>query len=556
MAREIPKIMRLDHHGIVAGLIDEIEMVSLIDDTLGHDEQELVSSGMAVKAMIMNGLGFSSRPLTLTPQFFDNLPMEHLFGEGVKAEHFNRHKLGRVLDRIYESGSTQLFTRIANAVTQANSIDTSVLSLDSTSFSFYGDYSPTSICETDDELEPKEVHITHGFSKAHRPDLKQVVVELLVTQDGGIPYFMKTHDGNASDNVLFKERVKAIVEGVKEGDGDCIIIADSKLYTKKAAPWLKQIRYITRIPATNTQVKALIDTAIERSEAWTDLGEGYRSQAFSLTHHDIKQRWIVIHSEAAHARKTKTIERAAVKEMETIRKRIKHLGATQFSCEADAKKTSSDLVKTLKLLRKVSLKITSKNHYARRGKPTSETPVERVSWRAELSVEIDTTAVSTKIDQQSTFVLGTNIEQTSHNDLQILETYKAQSVVERGFRFLKEPSFFTSAFFLKKPSRVEALMVVMTLSMLIYSLAQRRMRASLKQEGRTVPNQINKQISTPTLRWVFQLFEGINLMEFPLNGEIERVIDGYNEVRQTIIDSLGETVQQVYSDFSVRGCSM
>ena len=100
------KIKRLDHHGIVSGIIDDLGIVELIDGQINQDEQQEITTGEAVKGMIMNGLGFSNSPLSLSPQFFTNLPMEHLFREGVEASHFNRHKLGRTLDQCYEYGSS------------------------------------------------------------------------------------------------------------------------------------------------------------------------------------------------------------------------------------------------------------------------------------------------------------------------------------------------------------------------------------------------------------------------------------------------------------------
>jgi len=96
------KIKRLDHHGIVAGVIDDLNMVSLLDKHLPQDDKQEITPGEAIKGMIMNGPGFSNRPLSLSPQFFTNLPIEHLFRGGVDASHFNRHNLGRTLDQCYD----------------------------------------------------------------------------------------------------------------------------------------------------------------------------------------------------------------------------------------------------------------------------------------------------------------------------------------------------------------------------------------------------------------------------------------------------------------------
>ena len=102
----------LDHLGIVAGIVDEIGLVFEINKLVGTNEQELVTSGQVVKAMILNCMGFLSAPLYLFWQFFKGKPFAHLLGEGVKAEHLNDTRLGRVLDKLYEIGLTRVFMAV------------------------------------------------------------------------------------------------------------------------------------------------------------------------------------------------------------------------------------------------------------------------------------------------------------------------------------------------------------------------------------------------------------------------------------------------------------
>jgi len=92
--------------------------------------------------MILNGLGFSDRPLTLTPQFFETKAMSRLFHEEVKAGHFNRFKLARALDNCYEYGCDILFAEISLHVCQQEKIDNRFNSLDTTTFSLTGEYLP------------------------------------------------------------------------------------------------------------------------------------------------------------------------------------------------------------------------------------------------------------------------------------------------------------------------------------------------------------------------------------------------------------------------------
>jgi transposase len=97
-------VERLDHLGIVASVIKDLGLIEMIDARLGLHDQEEITAGEAIAGMILNGLGFSDRPLTLTPQFFANKPLDLLFREGVRAARFNRFKLGRTLEEAHAYG--------------------------------------------------------------------------------------------------------------------------------------------------------------------------------------------------------------------------------------------------------------------------------------------------------------------------------------------------------------------------------------------------------------------------------------------------------------------
>jgi len=98
-------------------------------------------------------------------------------------------------------------------------------------------------------------------------------------------------------------------------------------------------------------------------------------------------------------------------------------------------------------------------------------------------------------------------------DQEVFDHYKGQKHVERGFRFLKDPMFFASSLFLKKPKRIVALTMVMCLALLVYSIGERKLRKLLQDQGETLQNQVQKPTQRPTLRWIFQLFEDVHLVK-------------------------------------------
>jgi transposase len=132
---------------------------------------------------------------------------------------------------------------------------------------------------------------------------------------------------------------------------------------------------------------------------------------------------------------------------------------------------------------------------------------------------------------------------------EMLSHYKEQGIsVERGFRFLKDPLFFAHSLFLKSPARIMALIMVMGLALLIFALAERQLRLRLKQEHVSIPSQTGKPTQTPTMRWVFQMFEGIDLLSIRQDEQVVmRKMLNLSPDHLLIIRLLGEQVQNCYS---------
>ena len=109
------EVQTINHLGIIAGLIDEIGIVEIINEQLGIQPQEKLNGGIIVKSIILNAMGFVSRPLSLFPQFFNDKATEHLFGAGIYPEDFNDDKIGRVMDKLYKFGLSKIFLAITLA---------------------------------------------------------------------------------------------------------------------------------------------------------------------------------------------------------------------------------------------------------------------------------------------------------------------------------------------------------------------------------------------------------------------------------------------------------
>jgi transposase len=150
---------RLDHLGIVAGICNEIGLINTIDDQIGHQERK-VSVGQAVQAMVINALGFVSRPLYLTPEFFHNKPVDLLVGDGIEASDLNDDCLGRALDALFEYGVTELFAAVSARALPVFGIETRYAHLDSASFGLHGKYEVDDEPAETTETEPIPIAIT------------------------------------------------------------------------------------------------------------------------------------------------------------------------------------------------------------------------------------------------------------------------------------------------------------------------------------------------------------------------------------------------------------
>jgi transposase len=158
-------------------------------------------------------------------------------------------------------------------------------------------------------------------------------------------------------------------------------------------------------------------------------------------------------------------------------------------------------------------------HYGKRGRPGPGTQPEQLVYDIAGALASRLTDRRARIDQQSCFILATNeLDEGQLSAQAVLDGYKGQARAERGFRFLKDPQFLASSLYLKKPERIMALLMVMTVCLLVYAALEYRIRNALKDHGATLPDQKGKRIQNPTARWVFHDFVGIHVLYIPRQG--------------------------------------
>lgn len=526
---------QIDHLGLVAGVFDRLGIGKVIDSRLPKSRHHKVTHSNAAKAMILNGLGFVGQRLYLFPEYYEKVPVSRLIGEGIQPVDLNDDVLGSTLDAIYDYGPTELFNEIVLEMMNHEKLGTQLLHADTTSFSVHGEY------ENDEEEEPKSIEITIGHSKDGRMDLNQYVLSMVSNQHG-IPLFVKAHSGNSSDKKTILQAIKKVKEGLDLSD-DAYFVADSAIYSQKNLNHLGQgITWITRVPATINEAKALLDADIEM-ESCQD--KRYSYHITTSSYGGIEQRWVVFQSQPMQQRMEKSFSKMLEKQTRQAQKDLNKLMRREFACEADARKDAElwSASHSLHKLVDTVIETRCKRSGRKRGRPEKgEEMVTAYLIAARLDVE--EAAVEKARQKLGRFILASNDTQIDPDSL--LQYYKGQQSVERGFRFLKDKRFRVAEVYLKKEERIEALAMIMVLCLLIYSFAEWLIRKGLKDTGQSIPDQKGKPTQKPTLKWISFLFYGVAEVTVEIGKDIHREIANLKDSLIIVISILGRDCEKYY----------
>jgi transposase len=539
----MPRLYRsevLDHLGLVAGMYDELGIGETLDRALQQSpETRFVTVGSAVKAMVLNGLGFVHQQLYLVPLFFQNKPTQRLIAPGIEAQHLHDETLGRALDTLYAAGVTALYRLIAAMAVQRLGLTPTCAHLDSTSFHVDGCYN------SNEEPDEHVIHITRGYSRDHRPDLNHVMRDLIVEHQAGIPVLMKPLSGNTSDARDFGQVVTEHTRQLQTTYGTTYLVADSALYSEENLPQLADTgtTWITRVPATLTEAQTTWEQAIPA--AMLPLRDGYRDQAHTRTYGSVPPRWVLIYSEHRRPQAQRMVDKHWLKQSEAEGKAFQTLCHTTFACEADAQQALATFTHGLYTTALHAYHIRPTPRYRRRGRPGQGTQPDPVVYQIEGGLASSIAARQSLIAQHSCFILATNaLDARMLPPQELLDGYKGQKHVEHGFRFLKDPRFLAASLYLKKPERIMALLMVMTVCLLVYAALEYRIRQGLINFQATFPNQKGQPVQNPTARWVFQYFSGIHVLRIP--GEGAFVLNVTDQHRQ-LLQLLGRSYEAFYS---------
>jgi transposase len=270
---------------------------------------------------------------------------------------------------------------------------------------------------------------------------------------------------------------------------------------------------------------------------WQEIGSIYGG---------VKQRWIVVYHRGTAKKDARAFERRLEKQRISAEKALHRLSCREFGCRDAVTKALDELTNSWRY-HSAQIECYQEPRYDRPGRPGPDAQ-PRYVWKFTGQVVEDEDAIATARAAHGKYVLATNeLDDRAFPAPTLLNMYKDQSTtVERGFRFLKDPLFFADSFFLNKPSRIMALLMVMGLSLLVYSLAERHLRQQLADHNEFIPDQKGKPTQRPTARRVFQMFEGIHVLLIQQNGHQQRLIVNLTALHHQMLNLFSKQVQDIY----------
>jgi transposase len=473
--------------------------------------------------------------------FLETKPVKSLLGEHLQAEYFTDDTLGRSLDRIYDYGVNRLFSEIAIAIAQEQQLFSRAIHIDTTSLAVYGDYDEDQISQDEKPAKPK-----HGYSKGGMGRFKQMILNMATHGKAAMPIWMEALSGNVSDKKSLHAaatRMDELIKGLKEAPS-MIFVGDSAIFDA----CLKNTTHFTWLTRASENHKAVKQFSAQWGtcdpSAWIDLGNGYKQMVRVITYKGVQQRWALIFSQQAYEREIQTLEKRIQERQNQDQMGLREIMRKTFACEQDAARAISDFKKDLKYHDLIA-RVEKVTQYPRAGRPAKDDTAASVHFKVEGVLERNQSKIQPEQERKGRFVLATNeLNKRVLPDDELLKIYKEQADPEKGFKFIKDDAFQVSSVFLKKATRINALMMVMVLCLLIYNLAQYTVRKSLLERNETVPNQLKKPIGNPSMKWIFYFFHNIQRV-YVAGTETHFVINLREEARQ-IIHYFGPIASRIY----------
>ncbi|MBW1879229.1 MAG: IS1634 family transposase [Deltaproteobacteria bacterium] len=568
----LPKGLTVEAHPLgplplVNALITDLGIRDVVSELCPRDPRSQVGDADCVAAMVMNILG-GRIALYRMESWTRKLPVWTLFGPGIEPEHFSDARLARCLDHLFEAGSDTILSRVVQAyLAREERSREYCVHHDTTSVSVYGAY----------EGEPPgwAPRMVYGFSKDHRPDLKQLVFGLSLHGSAGLPLMSTMFDGNTSDKFANTFHIEGLAGLLPEQD-DVTLVGDSKLVDAQTLGGLLDagFHFVSLVSRSFKVRRDLVDRFCDEGGQGSELGRTAprrkkdpptlytgRSYTAPLTiqrpgqpAEKVDTRFVVVRSSALVEKVERQLPKRLGKEEDALKKRVAQATRERFACYEDAQKAAARLESEAKLWRLVvgveQVEVPAKRGRGRPKKGQAR-PTETHYQLVLEELVVDPQAIEADVRSKTHFVLVTDHhEANAWPDTRVFAEYRHQHLIEghAGFRWIKGPGQ-VAPLLLKKPERIEALGLVLILALMVRNYVQWTVREALALRRETIPYYNRKRDThKPTAEVVWELFSELQLVIISLDGQVERVeLQGMDIDKERVLQMLGLSKAELLS---------
>lgn len=314
--------------------------------------------------------------------------------------------------------------------------------LDSTSWRVHGAYKCASNVEVRVErsdaegniqtqrIEPVPIEITYGYSRDHRPDLKQFVMNLICLGDGDIPALIELADGNQVDRAGFVPVMQAFRT---QSTFDGLHVADAALYSEDNLVAMRGLKWLSRVPLTLKQAAQLVND-LAATEFRDAALAGYRIAECQREYGGVVQRWFVVETQERQQADLRKLEKTLATITQQVQGQWRQLCTQAFACEADARAAATRFQKQLVFHQLDNIQVSEQRHFDRPGKPAKNAQPAYVSYHLQAILQLNPHVVATHQRRAGRFILASNVlepAQLSADDA--LGEYKAQLGMNAAF---------------------------------------------------------------------------------------------------------------------------
>ncbi|MCB1674970.1 MAG: IS1634 family transposase [Halioglobus sp.] len=440
--------------------------------------------------------------------------------DGAQADHLSDDAIGRALDRLFDADRGALLTAVVVGAVDAFGLTLSELHNDSTTVRFCGQYAQARGRRLRGKRAPV---ITYGYSKDHRPDLKQLLFVLTTSEDGGVPVQFRCEAGNTNDSPTHIATWDALCRAA--GGPDFLYVADSKLCAREPMDHIDRHggRFVCVLPRTrleDAEFRAWLQT---HEPDWTLVRDapnprrrgGPRDRWWVYRAHlPSREAWPVVwlysslltlHQERRRRERIAQTETA----LAALNARLSAPRARRCN-RAEVEQRIDEILAQYRSKRYLDIELyqgeTHQYRQASRGRPGPDTRYVRKTrrfWQLRCSLNDEAIAYERKSDGM--YPLLTN--DRSLSDAQVFEAHKRQPSIEKRFAQTKAV-FEIAPVLLKNEGRIEALFFVYFLVLLVQALIERELRQAMAREGvEALPLYPEERCTTrPTAEQIFRLF--------------------------------------------------